>query len=366
VTTPQSLLEPAKPPPLQVLWRWLLLAVSSAFLAFALTAIGMPAAFLLGPMLCGIVAGALGSRLEVPAFPWLAAQAMLGVLVAASLSPSLLGSFLSHWMLFLGVVIATLCASSLVGYMISRWRIMPGTTGVWGSAPGAATAMVIMAEAFGADARLVAFMQYLRVVTVTAVAALVARMFVDVSDAPLEPTIWFPAIEPFPFAATLGVAAVGGFLGWLLKMPSPVFMGALILGIALEFPGLVTFQMPEWLLALSYAVIGWTIGLKFDRDILRHVLRVLPQVVGSILFLIAFCGGLAWLLVVLTGIDPLTAYLATSPGGMDSVAIIAAASQDVNLSFVMSVQMLRFLIVLLLGPAIARGVARLLSRRQDG
>ena len=41
--------------------------------------------------------------------------------------------------------------------------MLPGTTAVWGSSPGAATAMVLMAEAFGADARLVAFMQYLRV-----------------------------------------------------------------------------------------------------------------------------------------------------------------------------------------------------------
>jgi uncharacterized membrane protein AbrB (regulator of aidB expression) len=34
----------------------------------------------------------------------------------------------------------------------------------------------------------------------------------------------------------------------------------------------------------------------------------------------------------------LTAYLATSPGGMDSVAIIAAAAQHVDISFVMALQ----------------------------
>ena len=37
--------------------------------------------------------------------------------------------------------------------------------------------MMIMAGAFGADARLVAFMQYLRVVLVAAVASLVARFW---------------------------------------------------------------------------------------------------------------------------------------------------------------------------------------------
>jgi uncharacterized membrane protein AbrB (regulator of aidB expression) len=52
----------------------------------------------------------------------------------------------------------------------------------------------------------------------------------------------------------------------------------------------------------------------------------------------------------------LTAYLATSPGGMDSVAIIAAAAQHV--AFVMALQSARFLVVLLVGPSVARLVAR--------
>ena len=70
-----------------------------------------------------------------------------------------------------------------------------------------------------------------------------------------------------------------------------------------------------------------------------------------------FCGGLAAMLTHLVGIDPLTAYLATSPGGIDSVAVIAASSQ-VDLSFVMALQAVRLVIVILLGPVIARLVAR--------
>ena len=71
----------------------------------------------------------------------------------------------------------------------------------------------------------------------------------------------------------------------------------------------------------------------------------------------AFCGGIAALLHVWLGIDPVTAYLATSPGGMDSIAIIAA-STNVDLPFVMALQTVRFVIVLIAGPPIARLVAR--------
>ena len=71
----------------------------------------------------------------------------------------------------------------------------------------------------------------------------------------------------------------------------------------------------------------------------------------------ALCGGLAVLLHLIVGTDPLTAYLATSPGGADSVAIIAASS-NVDVPFVMAMQMARFILVLLVGPALARAVAR--------
>src|SRR5690606_20128495 len=130
------------------------------------------------------------------------------------------------------------------------------------------------------------------------------------------------------FGATLGVAAAGVVLGRMARLPSPAFLGPLILGVALKFSGLGTFQLPEWVMATSYALIGWTIGLKFRRETIVHVRQALSQVTLAILALIAFCGALAFLLWEFAGIDPLTAYLATSPGGMDSVAIIAAAATD--------------------------------------
>ena len=115
-------------------------------------------------------------------------------------------------------------------------------------------------------------------------------------------------------------------------------------------------ELPPVLLSLCFALVGWTIGLRFTRDILLHAVRALPAVFASILALMAICGGFAFLLVWFAGVDPLTAYLATSPGGADSVAIIAANS-NVNMPFVMAMQAGRLLVVLLTGPALARFIA---------
>jgi membrane AbrB-like protein len=338
--------------------QWLVVLLLSLLFVGALEMAALPAALLIGPMMAGIVAGTSGSTVRVPHLAFAAAQAIVGCLVAASISPGIFPVFLAEWPLFLGAVAATLTASSVLGSLISRWRILPGTTAVWGSSPGAATAMVLMAGAFGADQRLVAFMQYLRVIFVSMAAAIIARLWVDTSGVEVPATVWFPAIEPREFAATLLIALAGAAAGRLLKLPSPYFLGTMILGIALHLGAGIDFQLPQWLLAISYAAVGWTIGLNFTMPILRHATRALPQIVAAILVLIGLCGAIAWLISRTLGIDPLTAYLATSPGGMDSIAIISAAAQNVDISFVMALQTVRFLIVLLLGPSIARLIAR--------
>ena len=90
---------------------------------------------------------------------------------------------------------------------------------------------------------------------------------------------------------------------------------------------------------------------------LLHAIRTLPQILVAVVVLMAFCGLIAWWLAYYLEVDALTAYLATSPGGMDTVAIVAAASGTVDISLVMAMQMLRFLIVLISGPPLARWLA---------
>jgi len=332
------------PRPLQ----WGVLLVLSLVFATLLELAGIPAALLLGPLIGGIIVGTTGGVTRVPRPIYLSAQAIVGCLIASVISADIVRTFLADWPLFLAVVVAVIMASGVLGWMMSRWSVLPGTTAVWGSSPGAATAMMLMAEAFGADAQLVAFMQYLRVVFVALAASLMARFWV-IGHGAVPPIVWFPAIDWPAFGETLLLAGAGGWLGVRLKIPAGAMLVPLLVGAILHVSGLIAIDLPQWLLAVSYALLGWNIGLGFTPRIVRHAARSLPQVVLSILALIAFCGGLAFVLVQTLHIDPVTAYLATSPGGMDSVAIIAA-STPVDIPFVMALQTVRFLLVLLVGP----------------
>ena len=357
---------PASPPPppgpLSALPKWLqwtVLLALSLLLVVTFDAMSVPAALLIGAMIAAIALGMSGATIRAPRMAFAIAQMILGSVIASAIRIDIVATIAADWLPVAIAVVSTVAASSFLGWSISRLSILPGTTAVWGSAPGASTAMVLMAETFGADVRLVAFMQYLRVVMVTFAAAMVARIWVEPTAAQ-STHVWFPPIDPAAFGGTLLVAALGGACGRLLRLPSPYFLGAFIVGIAFNLGGIVTYQHPQWLQAASYAVIGWTVGLRFDRAIVLRAARSLPLIMLSILLLMAFCGVIAWLLVIELGIDPLTAYLATSPGGLDSVAIIAAASSSVDLSLIMALQTARFLFVLVFGPIIARYVARTL------
>jgi membrane AbrB-like protein len=343
--------------------RWAFLLFSTIIFTCVLELTGLPAALLLGAMVAAILVETNGGALQVPRLPYYAAQAVIGCLIARAVTPVIIATFLKEWPVFLAVGLAVILASSLFGWCLGRFDVLPGTTAIWGLSPGAAPVMMLMAEAFGADARLVAFMQYLRVVFVAIVASVIARFVVHAHGAPTASVDWFPLIQWVPFTETLAVALIGSVIGHYSRLPAGNLLVPMIAGGVLHGAGLIEIQLPQWLLAACYIFLGWNIGMGFTRSILVHAARVLPQVTFSILSLILFCGGLAWILVVAVGVDPMTAYLATSPGGMDSVAIIAASTK-VDVSFVMSLQTIRFALVLFVGPSISRFVASLLSKEK--
>jgi len=109
--------------------------------------------------------------------------------------------------------------------------------------------------------------------------------------------------------------------------------------------------LPPWVLWCTYASLGWYIGLRFTQETVGHALRAVPQLLLATFGLMTLCGGAAWMLTAWAGVDALSAYLATSPGGLDSVAIIAVGS-GCDVPFVLALQTLRLFAVVLTGPLV--------------
>jgi uncharacterized protein len=103
----------------------------------------------------------------------------------------------------------------------------------------------------------------------------------------------------------------------------------------------------------AYLVLGLWVGLLFDGASVKRAGRLFPFVLASAAGLVVACAALGWALAALTGIDRITAYLATTPGGIDSVAIMALGS-GADSALVLAVQMLRLLAVVLVGSLFGR------------
>ena len=248
--------------------------------------------------------------------------------------------------------------------LLSSLAHLDRKTAALGTLPGAASGMLAMSDPLGADARLVALMQYTRVVMVVVSATLVSRFGLVPGTTP-QPTSGqsLQAASQgadllvqgtmLSYCLTVIVAALGAWVGARLRLPAGALLGPLILGVTLEEIGVLQLLWPPGMPQGAYLVLGLWVGLLFDGASVKRAGRLLPFVLTSALGLVVACAALGWALAALTGIDGMTAYLATTPGGIDSVSIMALGS-GADAALVLAVQMLRLLAVVLAGSLLGR------------
>ena len=339
---------------------WLALVVGAALAGFVAQRAGLPAGWLVGPMLVALAVALLWEEHPtVPRWGRVSSLAVVGGVLASAFRPSVVPLISRHWLPVALVVCGTLLLSLGAGYLISAFVRLDRKTAALGTLPGAASGMLAMSDPLGADARLVALMQYTRVVVVVVSATLVGRfglvpgteslpgsgLGLQTGSGGADLLVQNPLAN---YALTALVAAVGAWAGTRFKLPAGALLGPLVLGIALEELGVMHLAWPQGVPQAAYLVLGLWVSLLFDGDSVKRAGRLLPVVLLSAVGLVVACAALGWALGALTGIDGITAYLATTPGGIDSVAIVALGS-GANAPFVLAVQTLRLLAVILAG-----------------
>jgi membrane AbrB-like protein len=342
---------------------WIVLGVGSSLAGLFAQGVGLPAGWLVGPMLVALALALVWEKHpSVPRWGRIASLAVVGGVLASAFQPSVLPLISRHWLPVSLVVCGTLFLSLGAGLLLSSLVRIDRKTAALGALPGAASGMLAMSDPLGADARLVALMQYPRVVVVVVTATLVGRL---VAGAAPQPTS-SQGLKAAPggmdllvegavptYAATVLVAVLGAWAGTRLRLPAGALLGPLILGVALAELGMVHLAWPPGVPQAAYLVLGLWVGLLFDGASVKRAGRLFPFVLASAVGLVLACAALGWALAALTGIDGMTAYLATTPGGIDSVAIVALGT-GADAPLVLAVQMLRLLAVVFAGSLLGR------------
>ncbi len=330
---------------------------------------GLPAAWLVAPMIVALLFSIrLGQKVAIPAIVFTAAQAILGMTLSASVGPSSLALPAGYWWPVSVALVVALAISIVSGLLLSRFGGLDAATASLGTLPGGASGMVSMSDDMDADARLVAFMQYVRLVIVILLASVVAHLVGSVTGggagAPSTPAPngGDAAHTWFAYGLTAIATVLGSWAGARLPIPAGAFMGPLLVGVALGVLDIPHGAWPPGVLYAAFLLMGVGIGGRFDSESMLQVRRAAPSVIAQVLLVIAACALLAWGLAAVTGMDVLTAYLATTPGGIESVTV-AALDSGADTTVVLAVQLVRLLLVVIVGPPLVRWLS---SRRESG
>ena len=192
---------------------WIVLGAATAAASFALSAVGLPSPTLFAALLVGLAAALITPRsgLKLPNWSFIAAQAVCGVTLGAYLESDSLEAIAGSWLPVLLVSAGTLALSIAAGWVLARTTELDPPTATLGMIAGGASGIVGMAKDLGGDDRLVAFMQYLRVLIVVLATPLLVTIFgggegigaVPNEDPLATPKDWLITAAVAPLAALL-------------------------------------------------------------------------------------------------------------------------------------------------------------------
>ena len=325
--------------------------------------LGIPGPALFAALVVGLAYSLRSSvRLGVPGPASTAAQAVTGVALGTALDPSILSELAESWLPVLGVGVATLALTLGAGLLLARISSADRPTAALGMIAGGASGIVAMSDELGADDRLVAVMQYLRVLVIVLLTPLFVRVvFPDAQGSAAGGEVLAAGGGGSPVAGlalAAGASVAGVALARLGRVPAGTLLGPMVLAGALTLTGATAgTDVPRALQELAFALIGLEVGLKFTPASVRAAGRLLAPVLALIAGQILACAALAAALAPLAGVDYLSAYLATTPGGLYAVLATAFAS-GANTTFVLAVQTLRLFVMLLAAPPLVRVLAR--------
>jgi membrane AbrB-like protein len=315
-------------------------------------------------MVTAVLLALCGRVPKVPSWSFPLAKSIIGALVARGFSSGFWSILAGSWPYLIAGTIWAVFLGAFMSLILLRLKIINKETAFWCLSPGGAAVMVMLAEQQGGDTPVVAFAQYFRVLLISVAAILVSSLFMKADTwQSLPPTLFPPMLWADLFLTVFGVAT-----GLLLAHLFPFIPGGelllpmILVGVSKTYLSHTVF-LPPWLLYPCYALMGWRIGLSFTKESMALIFRMIPGLFAGVMVMFLGCALFGWFMAQNIDIEPLTAYLASCPGGLDAVTIIAASS-GANLPFITAMQAMRLILVISLGPWFYGMLARIFSGRK--
>ncbi len=321
------------------------------------SAVGFPGGVFTGAMLVTAAASLLNAPLGNPP-AWLrsSARIILGLTVGATVTPETLGA-VANALLPVAIMVVCMVLMGLgMAWALQRFARMSPATSLCGASPGALAAMVALADDLGGDPPVVASMHLVRLISVLLfMPAFVTAAFSSGAAAPAAAVAAAapPDLLTLRLVALVAMGLAVGFVAIRLKMPAAEILSGLIVAAVLNPAILHVPELPGSWRIFAQWIVGAGVGTMVTRESLRNFRPYALAGGAMTLGVIAAGLGLGWILAQVTSIDLVTAIMGCSPGGADTL-IILAGELGADQQLVAAMHVSRLVILMLLLPIISR------------
>ncbi|MGD6805125.1 AbrB family transcriptional regulator [Rossellomorea vietnamensis] len=155
------------------------------------------------------------------------------------------------------------------------------------------------------------------------------------------------------FFYTLLIGLAGGWVFSLLHIPLAWMLGSMTAVFAAEKLTPFKVYWPPIFRNIGLIIVGYAIGQSFSRDTALEIFHQLPWMLFLTVLLLLFSGVLALFITKLTGINLKSTITGCIPGGLSQMVVLGEELEDIDVTVVTIIQVVRLLSVIFIVPFLA-------------
>lgn len=315
--------------------------------------IAIPAAPLCGAMIAVTAASLAGLDTRLPRRLFEATLILIGIVLGGGVTPDLVGR-VATWPVSLAMLVLSVAAVQIaVQTFFAKVGGWDRDTAFFASLPGALSYVIAIAAETGADMRKVVIGQSMRLFF------LVAALPSIVSAIDHAPAVMVipPMAPPGELVLLVAAGAAGALLFQRLRFPGALLAGSLAASAVLHGGGLVEGNLPYPVIIACFVALGAFVGSRFAGTDIWLLRRIALVSLGAFALATAVAAGFAMAVAAAIDVPLPQVLIAYAPGGLDTMTTLAIALH-LDSAFVAAHQLVRFVLIAVTVPLVARRTAK--------
>jgi len=318
----------------------------------------LPAGLLMGGSVTIAIAAIAGFRPHVPDRLRDSGFVVVGMTLGTNVAADTL-SLIGQWPVTLfGLALALAIMVATSSLMLRFGFGYDKATAYLSSFPGHLSFVISLSESGYGDTRQIAVIQSMRILLLTVLVPVFARLTSSHDLSPL-PTGAEMALVPLLLLAVAAIA--GGFAFQFLRVPAAFVLGPMVVATAGKLMGLYDGRLPSLLTAIGYVVMGALIGSRFAGATLGELRRMAAAGTMVTLVCIFVVSAAALTLSPATGMPSGQIWLGLAPGALESMGALGIAL-GFDTAFIAAHHTARFFLLTLSIPSVALLMGRKRNR----